>query len=301
MDGVIQLPVMLPTGGRKVKVPINKKKRHAEDQPETDTENTYRRVGGDQVIESPVRQNEAEADSGEQEVQDQLDRLVDKISLLHWRILPCRYFQGQYITKMSDVNIKVCWQSENVVLEWGEMEAGDMKKKLHGRYDGMKYGWLKDTKKFILLLVAVYLALRLVVGFSFVKGDSMEPTLHSGELVMYLRLDRDYQKGDVVSVRIPSGEYYVKRIIALEGDTIDLRDGRVYLNEEPLEEPYIMGETEEQAGAVRYPFRLQKGQIFVMGDNREVSMDSRSFGVVGRGQIKGKLWFRAGWLYADGI
>ena len=62
-----------------------------------------------------------------------------------------------------------------------------------------------------------------------------------------------------------------------------------------------MGETEEQAGAVRYPFRLQKGQIFVMGDNREVSMDSRSFGVVGRGQIKGKLWFRAGWLYADGI
>lgn len=176
-----------------------------------------------------------------------------------------------------------------------------MNRKLHGRYDGLKYGWLMDAKKFILLLMAVFLVLRLVIGFSFVNGDSMEPTLHSGELVMYLRMNQSYQRGDVVSVRIPSGEYYVKRIIAMEGDWIDIRDGKVYLNEMLLEEPYIMGETQAEAGAVRYPLRLQKGQIFVMGDNREVSMDSRSFGVVGKGQIKGKLWFCAGWGYAGRV
>ena len=181
------------------------------------------------------------------------------------------------------------------------MGTQNMNKKLHGRYDGLKYGWLMDTKKFILLLIAVFLALRLVIGFSFVNGDSMEPTLKSGELVMYLRLNQDFQRGDVVSVRIPSGEYYVKRVIALEGDLIDIRDGSVYLNGTLLEEPYIKGETLEQPGAVRYPFRLQKGQIFVMGDNREISMDSRSFGVVGRGQIKGKLWFHAGWGYLEGL
>ena len=165
-----------------------------------------------------------------------------------------------------------------------------MREKLHGRYDGLKYGWLKDARRFLLVLIILYLLLQLVIGFSVVNGDSMEPTLHSGDLVLYLRVGQKYERGDVVSVRIPSGEYYVKRIIAMEGDTIDLRDGCVYLNGELLEEPYIMGETLEQAGTIRYPFRLQRGQIFVMGDNREVSMDSRSFGVVGRGQIKGKLW-----------
>lgn len=176
-----------------------------------------------------------------------------------------------------------------------------MEKRLHGRYDGMKYGWLKDAKQFFFCLLLVFLFLRLVIGFSFVKGDSMEPTLHSGELVMYLRTVRNYRKGDVVSVRIPSGEYYVKRIIAMEGDTIDLRDGRVYLNGELLEEAYVSGSTRSPEGAVRYPLRLQEGQVFVMGDNREVSMDSRNFGVVGTGQIKGKLWFHAGLFYIKGI
>ena len=63
-----------------------------------------------------------------------------------------------------------------------------MEKRLHGRYDSLKYGWLMDAKKFILLLIVMFLALRLVIGFSLVKGNSMEPTLHSGELV---RIDRE--------------------------------------------------------------------------------------------------------------
>lgn len=180
-------------------------------------------------------------------------------------------------------------------------EGKVVRKRLHGRYDGMKYGWLRDTKRFLWLLLLVFLLLQLVVGFSIVKGDSMEPTLHSGELAIYLRIAGDYEKGDVVSVKIPSGTYYVKRIIAMEGDTIDLRGGRVYVNGAFLEEPYVSGETHGQAGAVRYPLRLQEGQVFVMGDNREVSMDSRNFGVVGVGQIKGKLWFRAGLVYIKQI
>ena len=172
-----------------------------------------------------------------------------------------------------------------------------MNKRLLRKYDGKKQGWLRGAKKFIFLFIAVFLIFRFVIGFSVVKGDSMEPTLHKGEAVVYSRLTSNYQCGDVVSVRIPSGEYYVKRLIAVEGDNIDLRNGKVYVNGELLDEPYTQGETLPQEDIVKYPYNLQQDQVFVMGDNREESMDSRSFGVVGERQIKGKLLVHIGKFY----
>lgn len=161
----------------------------------------------------------------------------------------------------------------------------------------MKYGWLKDAERFLLLLLIVFGVFQFLIGFSFIKGESMEPTLRDGELVLYVRTVRQYETGDVVSVRIPSGEYYVKRVIATGGDTIDLKDGQVYLNGNVLDEPYISQITKEQEGTVRYPLTIEEGQVFVMGDNREASMDSRTFGVVGERQIKGKLLLHAGKYY----
>lgn len=171
------------------------------------------------------------------------------------------------------------------------------KRRSFRKYDGLKYGWLKDAEKFLLLLAVVSLLFRFVIGFSIVRGSSMESTLYNGEVVMYLRLHSKCRIGDVVSVRTPSGQYYVKRVIAAGGDTIEIRENQVYVNDEPLDEPYVVGESKPQAGAVRYPVTLEEGQIFVMGDNREESVDSRTFGVVGERQIKGKLLFRAGRFY----
>ena len=165
------------------------------------------------------------------------------------------------------------------------------------KYDGMKYGWLKDAEKFLLLLLLVFLVFRFVIGVSFVKGDSMEPTLHDGEFVLYTRISSEYKTGDVVSVKIPSGEYYVKRVIAMAGDTVDIRNGKVYVNGEILEEPYANGRTKEQEGVVEYPMTLEEGQVFILGDNREKSIDSRTCGVVGERQIKGKLVLHAGKYY----
>ncbi len=162
------------------------------------------------------------------------------------------------------------------------------------KYDGMKYGWLLGVRRFLLLFAVLFIVFHSIIGFSFVKGNSMEPALQEGNLVLYTRINLQYERGDVVSVRIPSGEYYVKRIIAMEGDTVDLRGGKVYVNGELLEEPYISEETvAAKGGIVRYPYTLAEGQLFVMGDNRPDSMDSRSFGAVGIRQIKGKVWFRA--------
>ena len=172
-----------------------------------------------------------------------------------------------------------------------------MNKRRFRKYDGKKYGWFMDMKKFCILLVAVFLIFQLLIGVSFVKGDSMEPTLQNGEMVFYRRFGSTYEKGDVVSVRVPAGEYYVKRVIAVAGDTVDIRNGNVYVNGILLDEPYAAGETFEQEGTVIYPYTLQEDQIFVLGDNREVSMDSRTFGAVSKRQIKGKLLFYAGRYY----
>ena len=172
------------------------------------------------------------------------------------------------------------------------------KRRFLKKYDGMKYSWLKEAKKFLLLLVILFIVFHSLIGFSVVKGHSMEPTLIEGNVVLYTRIHPRYHRGDVVSVRIPSGEYYVKRIIAMEGDVLDLRDGNVYVNDELLSEPYLCGAlTDKDGQMVRYPYTLQEGQIFVMGDNRAESMDSRSFGAVGIRQIRGKIWFKTGRFY----
>ncbi|MBD5395568.1 MAG: signal peptidase I [Lachnospiraceae bacterium] len=167
------------------------------------------------------------------------------------------------------------------------------KRRFLKKYDGLKYGWLNNIKKFLLLLIVLLFIFHSVIGFSFIKGYSMQPTLMEGDLVLYIRFNLSYQRGDIVSVKIPSGEYYVKRIIAMEGDTVDLKDGKVYVNDELISEPYLNVQlTEPDGGIVRYPYTLQKGQVFIMGDNRSESMDSRNFGAVGKRQIKGKILFR---------
>ena len=99
------------------------------------------------------------------------------------------------------------------------------KRRFLKKYDGLKYGWLNNIKKFLLLLIVLLFIFHSVIGFSFIKGYSMQPTLMEGDLVLYIRFNLSYQRGDIVSVKIPSGEYYVKRIIAMEGDTVDLKDG----------------------------------------------------------------------------
>lgn len=82
----------------------------------------------------------------------------------------------------------------------------------------------------------------------------------------------------------------VKRVIGTPGDVVDIRDGYVYLNGEVLDEPYVKGITEE--GSFELPVTVGENQLFVMGDNRENSRDSRSFGLVDISHVEGKVVFR---------
>lgn len=82
----------------------------------------------------------------------------------------------------------------------------------------------------------------------------------------------------------------VKRVIGIPGDEVDIRDGKVYLNGSVLDEPYVKGETFTRDLA--FPVKIPKGKYLVLGDNREVSKDSRSFGLIERCQIEGRAVFR---------
>ncbi|BCN29119.1 signal peptidase I [Anaeromicropila herbilytica] len=84
--------------------------------------------------------------------------------------------------------------------------------------------------------------------------------------------------------------YYVKRVIGVAGDKVDIKNGYVYVNDVKLDEPYTKGETIEHE--IHLPLTVGKNKLFVMGDHRSVSMDSRSFGVIDLNQVEGKAIFR---------
>ena len=157
------------------------------------------------------------------------------------------------------------------------------------KFDAKKLKLLHGIEWALAIGLLIFLLFRFVIGFSVVSGVSMRPTLTDGEPVLYTRIYGELNRGDIVSVRIPSGEYYVKRVVALGGDTVDLRDGILYVNGEPESGYSFAGQTLAEDGAFTYPYVIEEGSIFVLGDNREESIDSRSFGAVKADQVKGVL------------
>ena len=162
------------------------------------------------------------------------------------------------------------------------------------RFDRYKLGWLRDSLFFIAAIAVVFVVFRFIIGLSVVGGDSMDPTLKDGNVVLYLRVGGDYRQGDIVSMRVPSGEYYIKRVVAVGGEVVDIYDGSVHVDGEARDDDHARGQTGEESGAVIYPYLVREGNVFVLGDNREVSKDSRAFGEVNKRQIKGRIVLRLG-------
>ena len=143
-----------------------------------------------------------------------------------------------------------------------------------------------------IVIISVMIVFFILMGISRVDGQSMMPTLSDNEPLFFYRFDRHFNRGDIVAIDMPSGEYYVKRIIAVGGDEVDIKDGSVYLNGEKLEEPYIQGKTVPTSEIVEYPLVVSEGKFFVLGDNRENSRDSRAIGEVSYYAILGKIMGR---------
>ncbi len=145
------------------------------------------------------------------------------------------------------------------------------------------------------LLPAVIIALLIhlfLAQATRVYGQSMEPTLHTNDRVIVEKITyrfRPPQRGDVVVVRVRGrSQPLIKRIVGLPGETIAIHDGRVYIDGQPLDEPYLARPTH----GFLPPTRIPPLHYFVLGDNRDASSDSRSFGPVSKDDIVGRAIFR---------
>ncbi len=154
-------------------------------------------------------------------------------------------------------------------------------------------------------IVIIFILFTFVFRPASVVGDSMLPTLQNGNWLITMPQE-EYEYGDIV-VFTPdenltnyegepqNGEPYIKRVIATEGQRVDINfmSGQVYVDGKELDEPYIMALTRESSDVV-FPVVVPKGKVFVMGDNRNNSRDSRTSGVgfVDKETILGKVIFR---------
>ena len=144
----------------------------------------------------------------------------------------------------------------------------------------------------IMALVLVFVAQPVKV-----EGTSMLPRLHDGERIfvnklIYYGLPR-IERGDIVVFWFPNdpGKSYIKRVIGLPGDTVQARGGRVFVNGKELQEPYLENSLNVASGDDP-PVYVKPHYYFVMGDNRDNSSDSRSWGLVPEKYIYGKALFR---------
>ncbi|MBO7682826.1 MAG: signal peptidase I, partial [Clostridia bacterium] len=125
-----------------------------------------------------------------------------------------------------------------------------------------------------------------------VDGESMVPNLQDGDRLILTDVTTRYKHGEIVVISRNYDDPLVKRVVAVSGDTIDFQDGKVLLNGEVLDEPYIDQETYDvSSGPPDFPLTVPKGYVFVMGDNRGNSLDSRSYevGLIDVHQILGKV------------
>ncbi|MCI5675761.1 MAG: signal peptidase I [Firmicutes bacterium] len=154
--------------------------------------------------------------------------------------------------------------------------------------------WIKSLA---FAVIAALLIVRFIFSFTVVRGESMMPTLHNGDRLIELKIDKlfyTYTRGDIVVIKDKektNSDNYVKRIIAVGGDRVQVTGGDVFVNNEKLDEEYIFDDiyTEGEIDIV-----LNEDEVFVIGDNRlpGASKDSRYFGPVNRKSLKGRCVLR---------
>ena len=152
---------------------------------------------------------------------------------------------------------------------------------------------LREVAETVIPAVVIALAINLFLAQATqVLGQSMEPNLHSTQRVVVekvtYRVIHGPRRGDIVVIDLPEQtDMLIKRVVGLPGETIEVRDGKVYIEGQQLDEAWTI----RPGGANYGPQTVPPLHIFVMGDNRGASNDSRNFGPVAIEHIVGHAWF----------
>ena len=169
-------------------------------------------------------------------------------------------------------------------------------------YEEKKPGILREILGFLVYVAVVVGITFFIITFigqrTYVSGSSMESTLSHGDNLIVDKITYRFaspKRYDIIvfPFRYKENTYYIKRIIGLPGETIQIQDGVIYINDEVLTESYGR-EVMKSAGLAEDPITLGEGEYFVLGDNRNDSMDSRDPGVstIHRDEIIGRAWVR---------
>ena len=150
---------------------------------------------------------------------------------------------------------------------------------------------IRDILQVVVLALIIFLGIRAVVQNHFVDGVCMEPGIQDGQLFLVNKTAYWFgspQRGDIIVFHYPKNreQDFIKRIIGLPGETIQIKDGKTYIDGHPIDEPYLNGKPRGSFPARQIP----QGHYFVMGDNRNNSYDSRAWGTVLHDDIVGYAW-----------
>jgi signal peptidase I len=154
-----------------------------------------------------------------------------------------------------------------------------------------KKSW-RDIRIFFVKLFAFALSIWIIFTFLFgiarVNGEAMYPRIRDGDLVFYYRLGKDYKIGDVLTFKI-DGYRYLARVVAKEGDVVDINDDGQLLVNGNVQEEEIFYPTEKQVSDVTYPYTVAEDSYFVLGDFRTAAIDSREYGAISESDVDGQL------------
>jgi len=147
----------------------------------------------------------------------------------------------------------------------------------------------REIVETLLLTVVIFVLVNAITGRFRIDGSSMEPSLHDGEYVIVNRVLyrlQPPQRGDVIVFQHEGSREFIKRVIGLPGDTVAVQGGHVLINGVALKEPYIA----QPNAYTMEPRKIGPNEYFVLGDNRNNSSDSHTWGTVALNTIDGKAW-----------